>query len=181
MSLKWLENTISFIDKFTDTTGKLIAWLTFAMVIFSFAIVVLRYVFNLGWVAMQESVLYFHAMVFMLGAAYTLKVDGHVRVDIFYQRFSKKQQALVNLFGALLLLLPVCITIFIISFDYVAVSWHIMEKSSEAGGLPLVFINKSLILLLAVTLTLQGLAEIGRNFLVIINSNSQTAVIKGGI
>jgi len=116
---------------------------------------------------MQESVLYFHGMVFMLGAAYTLKADGHVRVDIFYQRFSEKQKAMVNLFGALFLLAPVCITILIISFDYVAVSWRIMEKSSEAGGLPLVYLNKSLIILLAVTLLLQGLAEIGRNFLII--------------
>jgi TRAP-type mannitol/chloroaromatic compound transport system permease small subunit len=170
MSFKWLENAISFIDKFTESTGKLIAWLTFAMVVFSFAIVVLRYGFNLGWVAMQESVLYFHGIVFMLGAAYTLKADGHVRVDIFYQRFTKKQQAMVNLFGALFLLSPVCITLFIISFDYVSVSWKIMEKSSEAGGLPLVYLNKSLILLLCITLFLQGLAEIGRNFLIIKNN-----------
>ena len=169
MSFKWLEKTISLIDKFTESTGKLIAWLTFAMVAFSFAIVVLRYGFNLGWVAMQESVLYFHGIVFMLGAAYTLKADGHVRVDIFYQRFTKKQQAMVNLLGGVFLLLPVCITIFLISFDYVAVSWKIMEKSSEAGGLPLVYLNKSLILLLAVTLFLQGLAEIARNFLIIKN------------
>ncbi|GAA6206260.1 TRAP transporter small permease subunit [Thalassotalea sp. SU-HH00458] len=179
MSLKWLENTISSIDKFTDYTGKLIAWLTFAMVVVSFVIVVLRYAFNLGWVAMQESVLYFHAMVFMLGAAYTLKVDGHVRVDIFYQRFSKKQQAMVNLFGALFLLAPVCITIFIISFDYVVIAWQIMEKSSEAGGLPMVFINKSLILLLAITLLLQGVAEIERNFL-IVTTRAQTTEQKGG-
>ncbi|MDO6444219.1 TRAP transporter small permease subunit [Colwellia sp. 1_MG-2023] len=181
MSFKWLENTISSIDKFTDTTGKLIAWLTFAMVVVSFAIVVLRYVFNLGWVAMQESVLYFHGIVFMLGAAYTLKVDGHVRVDIFYQRFSKKQQAMVNLFGALFLLLPVCITIFIISFDYVAVSWEIMEKSSEAGGLPLVFINKSLILLFVISLLLQGVAEIGRNLLIITSYNFAKTDLEGGI
>ena len=172
MQAKWLTQTISFIDTFTEYTGKAIAWLTFIMVIFSFAIVVLRYGFNLGWVAMQESVLYFHGMVFMLGAAYTLKADGHVRVDIFYQKFSKKQQALVNLIGGVLLLLPVCLTIFFISFDYVTTSWQIMEKSSEAGGLPLVYLNKSLILLLTVTLTLQGIAEILRNFL-IVNQRSQ--------
>ncbi|MCO4799103.1 MAG: TRAP transporter small permease subunit [Colwelliaceae bacterium] len=173
MSSQWLENTISFVDKFTELTGRTIAWLTFVMVILSFSIVVLRYGFNLGWVAMQESVLYFHGIVFMLGAAYTLKVDGHVRVDIFYQRFTKKQQAKVNLFGALFLLLPVCLTIFIISFDYVAISWEIMEKSSEAGGLPLVYINKSLLLLLTSTLFLQGLAEIGRNFLIITQEHTQ--------
>jgi TRAP-type mannitol/chloroaromatic compound transport system permease small subunit len=179
LSFKWLENAISFIDNFTEYTGKLIAWLTFAMVVISFAIVVLRYGFNLGWVAMQESVLYFHGIVFMLGAAYTLKADGHVRVDIFYQRFTKKQQALVNLFGALFLLSPVCITICIISFDYVSVSWRIMEKSSEAGGLPLVYLNKSLILLFAFTLFLQGLAEIGRNFLIIKSNNPQSMNTSG--
>ncbi len=167
MSFKWLNNVITVIDHFTECTGKIIAWLTFLMVILSFAIVVLRYGFNLGWVAMQESVLYCHGIVFMLGAAYTLKADGHVRVDIFYQKFSVKKQALVNFFGGLFLLLPVCITIFIISFDYVIISWQIMEQSGEAGGLPFVYINKSLILLLSITLALQGVAEIMRNFLLI--------------
>jgi len=161
-----VNNMVNAIDTFTDVCGKLIAWLTFFMVLLTFAIVVFRYGFNIGWIAMQESVLYFHGLVFMLGAAYTLKADGHVRVDIFYQKFSSKGKALVNIFGAIFLLLPVCIFIFIISFDYVATSWRIMEKSPEAGGLPLVYISKTYLLLLAVTLTLQGLAEIGRNILV---------------
>ncbi len=169
MTFKWLASTISIIDTFTEYTGKVIAWLTLVMVVLSFTIVVLRYGFNLGWVAMQESVLYLHALVFMLGAAYTLKGEGHVRVDIFYQKFSLKQKAWVNLLGTFLLLLPVCITIFIISFDYVMTSWRILEQSSEAGGLPLVYVNKSLILLLAITLVLQGVAEIMRNILLITN------------
>jgi len=167
MSRFGLTKTISVIDQFTEITGRLIAWLTFFMVVLSFAIVVLRYGFDLGWIAMQESVLYFHGIVFMLGAAYTLKADGHVRVDIFYQKFNPRQKAWVNLLGSLFLLLPVCITIFIISFDYVISSWSILEKSAEAGGLPLVYLNKSLLLLLAVTLTLQGLAEIARNIEII--------------
>jgi len=104
-----------------------------------------------------------HGTVFMLGAAYTLKVDGHVRVDIFYQNFSIKGKALVNLLGALFLLLPVCIFIFYISFDYVATSWRIIEKSSEAGGLPFVYLSKSLLLLMSITLSLQGVSEICRN------------------
>ncbi len=165
----WLKYIIAVIDNFTEITGKLIAWLTFVMVMVSFAIVVLRYGFNLGWVGMQESVLYFHGIVFMLGAGYTLKADGHVRVDIFYQKFTQKSKALVNFWGGIVLLLPVCVTIFVISLDYVMTSWHIMEKSSEAGGLPLVYLNKSLILLLTVTLLLQGIAEIARNFLLIKN------------
>lgn len=161
----FLINFISLIDHFTELTGRLIAWFTLVMVVLSFTIVVLRYGFNLGWVAMQESVLYFHGLVFMLGAAYTLKADAHVRVDIFYQKFSVKQKAMVNLFGAVFLLLPVCISIFVISFDYVMTSWRIMEKSAEAGGLPFVYLNKSLLLLLTITLALQGIAEIARNIL----------------
>lgn len=165
--MNWLVNTVKTIDCITESLGRFVAWLTLLMVLLSFSIVLLRYGFNLGWVAMQESVLFFHGMVFMLGAGYTLKAEGHVRVDIFYQKFTHKQQALVNLLGSLLLLLPVCIFVFFISFDYVSTSWRIMEKSPEAGGLPLVYLSKSLLLAFAVTFTLQGLAEIGRNILII--------------
>ena len=92
-------------------------------------------------------------------------------VDIFYQKFSKKKQALVNVLGGVFLLLPVCIFIFVISFDYVATAWRILEKSPEAGGLPLVFLSKSYLLLLAITLSIQVLAEIGRNYLVLIGND----------
>ena len=173
MSSSWFEKTISVIDTLTEFIGRIIAWLTLVMVIVSFAIVVLRYGFNLGWISMQESVLYLHGIVFMLGAGYTLKHDGHVRVDIFYQKFSSKKKALVNLFGAIFLLFPVCIAIFYVSFDYVSASWRIMEKSSEAGGLPLVYLNKSLILALAIALPLQGFAEVLRNIVIIKNDTAQ--------
>ena len=174
MSKKWLTKNINTIDSFTEVLGQLVSWLTLVMVLITFSIVVLRYGFNTGWIAMQESVLYFHGVVFMLGAAYTLKADGHVRVDIFYQNFSKQKKALVNLFGTLFLLLPVCIFVFIISIDYVSSSWSILEKSAEAGGLPFVYLSKSLLLLFSVTLSLQGLAEIGRNIQVL-SANKETA------
>jgi TRAP-type mannitol/chloroaromatic compound transport system permease small subunit len=167
MLLTLANKFVQTIDTITELLGKVIAWLTLLMVLLTFSIVVLRYGFNLGWIGMQESVLYFHGIVFMLGAAYTLKHDGHVRVDIFYQKYSPKQKALLNLFGSVILLLPVCIFIFFISLDYVLSSWSIMESSPEAGGLPLVYLNKSLILLLAITLSLQGLAEIVRNILML--------------
>ena len=165
--MSWIANTVTAIDNVIEFIGKSIAWLTLLMVMLSFAIVLFRYAFNLGWIALQESMLYFHGIVFMLGAAFTLKADGHVRVDIFYQKFSDVQKAWVNLLGTLLLLLPVCFTIFILSFDYVLASWSILEKSGEAGGLPLVYLNKTLLLLIASTLILQGIAEIGRNILVL--------------
>ncbi|WP_068546068.1 TRAP transporter small permease subunit [Thalassotalea crassostreae] len=168
----YLNNLVKVIDSITEFTGKAIAWLTLLIVITTFAIVLLRYGFSLGWIAMQESVIYAHGAIFMLGAAYTLKHDGHVRVDIFYQKFSAKQKALVNLFGTLFLLMPVCLFIFYVSIDYVLLSWEILEKSKEPGGLPAVYLNKSLILLLVITLILQGVAEIARNIL-IINTNSQ--------
>ena len=170
-----LSGAVKLIDKFTDMTGRAIAWLTLLMVVLSFLIVVLRYGFNIGWIAMQESVLYLHGMVFMLGCAYTLKADGHVRVDIFYQKFSPRQKALVNCFGGIFLLLPVCLTIFYLSFDYVLASWHIMEKSGEAGGLPFVYLNKTLILLLPVVVVIQGIAEIFRQLLLLSRKEAENS------
>ncbi|MDG1733121.1 MAG: TRAP transporter small permease subunit [Thalassotalea sp.] len=161
-----LARLVAYIDIFTEYLGKTISWFTLILVCLTFAVVLLRYGFDIGSVALQESVLYFHAAVILLGAGFTLKDDGHVRVDIFYQNFSVKKKALVNLLGTLFLLLPVCIFIFYVSIDYVLLSWQILEKSQEPGGLPLVFINKSLIILLVVTLILQGVAEIARNMLI---------------
>lgn len=157
------------IDTITEKTGKAIAWLTLIMVLLSFTVVVLRYGFNIGSIAMQESVLYLHAMVFMLGAAYTFKHEGHVRVDIFYQKMSLKKKAIVDLCGGLFLLLPVSIFIFFICFDYVAQSWSISEQSSEAGGLAFVYLNKTLLLLLPIMLIIQALADIIRQLLTLKN------------
>jgi len=133
------------------------------MVLLTFLIVVLRYGFNLGWIAMQESVMYLHGMVFLLGAAHTLRVNEHVRVDIFYRRFSPKKQAKVDIFGSLFLLMPVNIFIFMVSFEYVMRAWRVMEASQEAGGIPGVFLLKSLILIFSFTMLLQGISEVVRN------------------
>lgn len=170
-SAKYVEKLaviVAAIDKVTLVMGKLLAWFTLLMVLLTFLIVVLRYGFNIGWIAMQESVLFFHAMVFMLGAAYTLQKDAHVRVDIFYQKFSPRTKAIVNLCGALFLLIPVCVFIIIISNSYVLSSWSILEKSSEAGGLPTVYLSKSFILVFAFFMLLQAVAEIGRSLLTIL-------------
>lgn len=153
------------IDALNEWIGRTISWLTLAMVLVTFVIVVLRYAFNLGWVAMQESVLYMYALVFMLGSAYTLKHDGHVRVDIFYQRCSAKTKAWIDFFGTLLLLLPVVGFIFLSSWEYAADSWEIKESSRNSGGLPGIYLLKSSIPLMAALLTLQGIALLLRNFL----------------
>ena len=144
---------------------QLISWFTLFMVLLTLLIVVLRYGFNMGWVAMQESGMYLHGMVFLLGAAHTLRVNEHVRVDIFYRTFSPEKQAKVDIFGSLVLLMPVNLFIFFISFDYVVSAWKILEDSQEAGGIPGVFLLKSLILAFSFTMVLQGVAEVIANFL----------------
>jgi TRAP-type mannitol/chloroaromatic compound transport system permease small subunit len=147
------------LSKLAEKTGQLIAWATLLMVLITFSIVLLRYGFDSGWIAMQESVTYLHALVFMLGAAYTLKHNGHVRVDIFYHKFGPRGRAWVDLLGSLLLLMPVCIFIFWASWEYVADAWTVKEGSPEAGGLPGVYLLKSLLLLMPALLLLQGLAQ----------------------
>jgi TRAP-type mannitol/chloroaromatic compound transport system permease small subunit len=146
------------IDSLSEHSGRAISWLTLATVLVTFAVVILRYVFDTGSIALQESVTYLHSLVFMLGAAYTLKHDGHVRVDIFYQRLSERCRAWINLAGTLLLLLPVCMFILLASIDYVGNAWSILEGSQEAGGLDAVFLLKTLIPVMAVLLLLQGIS-----------------------
>jgi TRAP-type mannitol/chloroaromatic compound transport system permease small subunit len=162
-----LEKLAGRLDRVAELTGRSIAWLTLGMVLITFAVVVLRYGLQLGSIALQESVTYLHAVVFMLGAAYTLKHDSHVRVDIFYQKASPRTRAWTNLLGTLLLLFPTCGFIFASSLDYVASSWSIQEGSRETGGLDGVFLLKTVIPLMAVLLMLQGCSLVLRSALVI--------------
>jgi TRAP-type mannitol/chloroaromatic compound transport system permease small subunit len=150
------------LEWFAELIGSAVAWLTIFMVVGTFVIVVLRYAFDLGWIAMQESIIWMHAMVFMLGAAYTLKRDEHVRVDIFYRGLSTHRRAVVDLVGTILFLLPITAFLVISSWDYVSISWMIRESSREAGGLPYPFVPilKSIIPLTAVLLGLQGIANL---------------------
>ena len=147
------------IDSFTDYCGKTVAWLTAAMVIVTCTIVVMRYALESGSIALQESLTYLHALVFMGGIGFTLKRGGHVRVDIFYRKFSTRSKAYVDLAGAVLLLLPVTLVIFWLSLDYVNNAWAIKEVSSESAGLPWVYLLKTLLLIMPVALLLQGFAE----------------------
>ncbi len=151
------------------------AWLALALVLVTFSVVVLRYLFEVGSIALQESILYLHASVFLLGAAYTLRVDGHVRVDIFYRHLSARGQAVVNLLGALLLLLPVCGFLLWISWDYAATAWSLREGSRETGGLPYVYLLKTLIPLAAFLLILQGISQMLASLAVLSRSGNEAA------
>ena len=162
-----LQLAANTLDNFAEKTGRLIAWLTVAIVLVTFTVVVLRYLFNTGSIALQESITYLHATLFMLGAAWTLKQDGHVRVDIFYSKQSPRRRAWTDLLGTLLLLFPVCGFILFSSLDYVAASWSVQEGSQEAGGLDAVFLLKTAIPVMAVLLMLQGCAIILKNILII--------------
>ncbi|NNC68148.1 MAG: TRAP transporter small permease subunit [Gammaproteobacteria bacterium] len=135
------------------------------MVFITFLVVVLRYGFNFGRISLQESTTYLHAFIFMLAGAYTLKHNEHVRVDIFYQDMFTQNKAKVDLFGTLFLLLPFAGFIFWVSFDYVLNSWKLLEGSREAGGLPFVYILKTLIPLMAIFLFLQAISLAGRAWL----------------
>lgn len=152
------------IDRINQILFRFVSWLTLVMVVLTLLIVILRYGFDMGWIAMQESVLYLHSLVFLVGAGHTLKLNEHVRVDIFYRRFSYQSKAKVDLFGALLLSLPVNVFIFVICWRYVLDSWMLLESSGQSGGLPLVFVFKSFLLLFASVMILQSLSQAISNF-----------------
>ena len=153
------------IDALNDRVGQLSAWLVLVMVFITFLVVILRYGFNFGRISLQESITYLHAFIFMLAGAYTLKHNQHVRVDIFYQNMSTCNKAKVDFFGTLFLLLPFVGFIAWISFDYVLNSWKLLESSREAGGLPFVYILKTLIPLMAILLFLQAISLVGNAWL----------------
>lgn len=142
--------------------GRAVSWLTLIMGVVTGLVVILRYGFDVGAVALQESAIYLHATAFMLGIAYTAKLDEHVRVDVLYSRLSERQRGWVNLLGHLVFLLPVGLTLFFSSVPYVSAAWRIREGSPEVGGIPGIFVLKTLIPVMALLLCLQGLAEIAR-------------------
>lgn len=167
-----MQSVIDKLEQTSELSGRFIAWLTLFIVLVTFIVVVLRYAFDIGSIALQESISYMHAFVFMLGAAYTLKHDGHVRVDIFYRKMSIAKKAWVDLVGTVLLLFPVCLFIFISSWDYVLNSWSQLEESGEAGGLAYVYILKTSLLIMPVLLMLQGTALSLKSFLLIKSKES---------
>lgn len=158
------------LDGYSETTGQLLAWLLPLLMLNTCAVVFLRYGLEQGSTFMQELSIYLHATVFMLGAGYTLKRGGHVRVDIFYRQFSRRAQAWVDALGTLVFLFPFCAYVMLISWDFVGHAWLIRESSGEPGGIPAVFLLKTLIPLMAFNLAIQGLAELLRSITVLAGS-----------
>ena len=147
------------IDRLNGAIGRAVAWLALAVVLLQFSVVLLRYVFGAGSIWLSESIIYGHAAMLMLAAAWTLQEGGHVRVDVFYADASPRTKAWIELAGAVLLLLPFMAVLLSFSLPYVARSWMILERSRETSGIPAVFLLKTLIPLFAVMMALQGLAQ----------------------
>ncbi len=152
------------IDHFNEHLGRAAAWLTLGMVVLMFITVVQRYLFASGMSWEQELVRFFHGMVFLAAAGYTLKHNGHVRVDVVYQRLSERRQAWINLAGTVVFLWPVCAALFWFSTDFVLNAWAIYEGSNEYQGMPGVFIYKTFIWVFCGTLALQGISTCLHSF-----------------
>ena len=164
------------VSRILDTASQLllpaIAWFPLAMAILTVAVVSLRYGWGIGAIAAQEGVLYLHSALFLLGISWTLAADGHVRVDIFYRQFSSRQKAWVDALGHTIFTLPLCVLIGITSWGYVAESWAIAEVSPEPGGIPAVFLLKSLIPIMTGLLFLQACSEIVKALQILISETA---------
>ena len=155
------------IDRITAAIGRIATWCSLYVVAAEFAVVVLRYVFGFGSIRLQESVLYAHAGLFMLAAAWTLQIGGHVRVDIFYGRGRPRARAMIDLLGAIGFLLPFAAVLFAFTLPYVERSWHTLEASPQPSGLPFVYLLKTIILVFAALIGLQALAQAARAALIL--------------
>ncbi len=163
-------NLIGFISSKIDLTvkfiGHTVSWLALIMTVITLLIVILRYVFNIGSIWMQESLVWMHSAIFLMGAAYTLKSDEHVRVDIFYKSFSPKQKSWVNIIGAVFFALPVCIFLLMVTGDFVSSAWSVKEISRDAGGLPYPAIPllKSMLLIMPLLIIFQTISILCKEF-----------------
>lgn len=162
-----MTHVATIIDNTNRYIGKTVAWFVLLMVLVQFGVVLARYVFGVGDLWAQESIIYMHGFLFMLGAAYTLSEDGHVRVDIFYRSASLRTRMLVDVLGAVLLLIPVALAITFASWSYVANSWRVFEGSMEASGIPGVFLLKTAIPVFGILMAAQGVVMVLRGILVL--------------
>lgn len=152
------------IDQMNTAVANVVKWLALFMVLVQFCIVIGRYVFGVNSIAAQESVLYMHATLFMLGAGYTLLVDKHVRVDVFYAKVTDATRRRIDLFGHMFLLIPSMTALLYWSWPSVRNSWKILEGPISVGGIEAVFLLKSLIPAFCILILLQSFALLVRLF-----------------
>lgn len=162
--MTFLDRLGAAIDAASERIGRATAWCALIMVLVQFVVVVMRYIFGIGSIMMQESVVYLHSFMFLIGAGYTLLHDGHVRVDIFYRTATPRNKAIVDILGVVFFLIPVSLLIWIYTWPYARKSWQVLEGSKETSGIHAVFILKSMILAFAALMILQGIALAARSF-----------------
>jgi len=148
------------IDKLTDNIANGLLYILIVLIVLVFSTVFFRYVFNMSYIIIQEIIMYLHALIFMFGISYALKENSHVKIDVLYNSLNKRTQRVISIAGLVSFILPTALFIIYISIDMVTQSWMILEGSSEAGGLNLVFILKSLIPISGVLIFLQGISEL---------------------
>jgi TRAP-type mannitol/chloroaromatic compound transport system permease small subunit len=153
-----LRSLVRTIDHANETLGRCVSWLAMAMVLVQVVVVLMRYVFGISVLMMQESIWYMHAIVFLVASGYTLLHDGHVRVDILYGAVSQRSKAMIDLFGVVFILMPVCVMLWWVSWPYVAAAWKVREGSVEVSGIQGVYLLKTCMLVFAATLFLQGIS-----------------------
>jgi TRAP-type mannitol/chloroaromatic compound transport system permease small subunit len=153
-----LKKLCSWIDSINEWIGHMVAWVTLGLVVVVFSDVVMRYAFNTSFVFTQELEWHLFGFIFLIGAGYTLLHDGHVRVDIIYQRLGPKAQAWINLIGVIFFLLPGCVMVIVTSWKFAYNAWSVMEGSPDPGGIPLRFIIKGAIPFGFSLITIQGLS-----------------------
>ena len=165
--MKLLKYICAWIDALNDYVGRAVAWTTLLLVLVTFVDVVMRYFFNTSYVFTQELEWHVFAFIFLVGAGYTLKNDGHVRVEVFYGKLSRKGRAWTNLIGVLFFLIPSCLMFIKTSIPFVVKSFEIMEGSPDPGGIPYRFLLKSCIPVGYTLLLLQGIS-LGLNSLLLL-------------
>lgn len=148
------------LDRLSNRVGTAVSWLAIALVLLQFTLVLMRYVYGLNFVFLQEGLLYMHGTLFLLAAGYTLLHNGHVRVDLLYREADEHTKARVNLLGGLLFLAPVCALLWWATWPFVEIAWQSREGSTEASGLPFKYLYKSVILVFVTLLSLQGISQI---------------------
>jgi TRAP-type mannitol/chloroaromatic compound transport system permease small subunit len=174
--LRVLDLSIALLDGVTSLFGRIVSWLVLYMVLMTFINVVLRYVYGYSNVAMIETVLYAFAIVLASTPGWTLRHDEHVRIDVFYGRFTPRGRALVNVLGTLFLLAPVLWVLGTRSVPYVERSWKLKETSSEVAGLDYLYLLKSFLLVFVAVMAIQGLSFLLRNLRTLILGHDPDAV-----
>jgi TRAP-type mannitol/chloroaromatic compound transport system permease small subunit len=156
--LNWLKGFCGAIDRSNEVVGRMVSWVTLLLVLVVFVDVVMRYLFKTSFVLTQELEWHLFAFIFLIGAGYTLLHDGHVRVDIIYQRLGVKGRAWINLIGVIFFLIPGCYLVISTSWHFVSNSFSMLEGSPDPGGIPYRFIVKGTMTVGYVLLLLQGLS-----------------------